>query len=506
MRLALLFLAAALVARAPGLLHVELNWDEALYWMIAGEVAQGHAPYTATWDRKPPGLFLLLAVPRGLFGESMLVLRLATVAAVAASALALCHIARRLLPQLPAAGVVAGLVYAGFTTRTGGEGTNAELLLAPFALWGIVLAFSSAQRDRWPPAIAAGALLGAGAMIKQVALFDALAAALMALAMGWPGRVRMLAGMALGGLLAPLAAIAWYAAIGHADLLLANLTAAGAAGEAAVNLEGLWMGVAQLRPLLAGFALGLAALLAVRAWRAALAVALWAGCIAAVLLLLGRFADHMWLQAIPPLALGTGALVAVAAQALPLRLTQPLALLAGVALLGLGAGSQLRGGWETGQRRAAGTPHWGDRTATTAAALAGRLEGPEDVFVMGRTLGVYAAAGQRPPTRIPFSLHFWESYAPLDGTAELARIMAARPRFVILDESWLPGGPRHSEAQARLLDRLAALLEEAGYVRDGQVGRFTSSGGGFVGGGEGVVVFRRPDVPASGGGPIQYEP
>jgi 4-amino-4-deoxy-L-arabinose transferase-like glycosyltransferase len=500
MTLALAFLAAALAARAPGLLFLELNWDEALYWRIAGEAAHGHLPLAGTWDRKPPGLFLVLAAPRALFGESIAVLRLATSLGVALAALALHAIARDLLPgpRGRAAGLVAGLAYIGFSVRVGGEGTNAELVLAPFALAGMALALRAARRQRPGLALAAGALLGVAVLIKQVALFDGLAAALMLLASPAGARLRCLAAMAIGAVLPALAILALYAAAGEAALLRDNLLAAGGAGGAAFNWPGLWTGIGQIRPLLAGAALGLLALLAARAWRPAFALLAWAASIAAVLLLLGRFGDHMFLQALPPLALGTGALVALAAARLPPRLAPELAApaLAGLALLALGALPFLLAGAETVPRRAAGTPHWGDRTATLAAALAPRIAGPDDLLVMGRTLALYPATATRPPTRFAFIGHIWEPYAPLpDGMAELERILAASPRFVVVDDNWLPGGHRHTPRQAAILDRLAAWLAEAGYIRDGQVGRFTSRGGGFIGGGVGATVFRRPDTP-----------
>jgi len=515
MRLALLFLAAALLARAPGLLHLDLNWDEALYWIIAGEVAQGHVPLSLTWDRKPPGLFIVLAAPRAVFGDSMLVPHLSTIAGVAAVGLALTRIARLLLPGWPRwntlAGVVAGFAYAGFTMSRGGEGANAELVLAPFAVWGIALALTAAHGMRLGAAIAAGVLLGIAVTVKQVALFDGLAAGLMVLAGPWAAglraRLRLVACMAMGGVAAPLLILVWYLAAGQGALLVDNLLAAGEAGGAALNPGGLLAAAQQLRALMLGFALGLVALLLVGERWAALGLAIWSGSIAAVLVLLGRFADHMWLQAMPPMALGCGALAATLGRRLPARLGPAAAVLAGLALLALGARVPWAAAVEVVQRRLEGSAHWGDRSATIGAAIGGRIKGSRDIFVLGRSLGVYLATGQAPPARLVFSWHFWAPYAPLDGMAELERIMAARPRFVVVDEAWLPGGAGlQSPAHARLMDRLAALLEAGGYVRDGRVGRFRSRGGGFIGGGDDAVVFRRPDVPPWAGGQIQYEP
>jgi len=139
-----------------------------------------------------------------------------------------------------------------------------------------------------------------------------------------------------------------------------------------------------------------------------------------------------------------------------------------------------------------GVAHWGDRTATIAAMLRPRLEGEHDLFVASRMLGLYRETGTRPPTRFPFVPHLWSGYAPVDGAAEMARILAARPGFVVVDDLWLPGAASPSGAQAEVLAHLHAVLAQ-GYVQEARIGRFISRGGGFIGGGVGATVFRRAD-------------
>jgi hypothetical protein len=169
---------------------------------------------------------------------------------------------------------------------------------------------------------------------------------------------------------------------------------------------------------------------------------------------------------------------------------------AAILLLGWSLGSPARGAAETlWKRHAEEVPHWGDRTATIAAALRPRLEGRQDLLVVSRMLGLYRETGMRPPTRFPFVLHLWSGYAPVDGVAELDRMLAAKPGFVVVDDLWLPGGPRENAGQVALLDRLNAALARE-YVVDGHTGRFASRGGGFVGGGIGATVFRQADRPA----------
>jgi len=468
-------------------------------------------------------------------GDSMIALRLGTTAAVVASAMLLRAIGARLLPGVPWLGTVAGLIYIAASLHNGGEGTNAELLLAPFALGGMALALAALENRRLAHGAAAGALFGVAVLVKPVALADGAATALMLVALpairghalgqghGWVRIARLYAAIAAGAALPLLAMAGWYAAIGASGLLVETLAAAGDAGLVRFNAEGLAAGTRPYAPLLGGFALGLAAVATEKRRRMAaaggIAIACWLAMVAAMLALLGRFADHMFIQLLPPLALGTAAFLVLAARALPLTKRSPHALrlgalgLALLVVLAWGAGRFAHAGLETlWQREAAGVRHWGDRTATIAAALRSRIEGPGDLLVIGRLLGLYHATGTRPPTRYPFSLHLWAGYAPVDGVAEIARITATPPRFVVVDALWLPGGPRTSIMQAQVLDRLAEVLARD-YLHDGQTGRFISWRGGFVGGGVGATVFRRRDVPPfdraarpqSIGG-LQYDP
>jgi len=530
LRMPLLFALVALVLRAPALLHVELNWDEALYWQIGGELLKGHAPYTGTWDRKPPGLFAVLAAIQAVAGDGIVALRLGTAAMVVASALALRAIAQHLLPGLPHACTAAGLIYIAGSMRGVGDGTNAELLLAPFALWGIALALSAGVSRHARTALAAGVLGGCALLIKQVAVVEVAVAALVlatlpalagrGLALG--GTARLLAVLGAGVALPVALVAAWYAAIDRLPLLVGVLGAAADAGDAPLNLEGLMAGLRSYGIVIAATLAGLAALLVGGVGRAvgagAAGLAAWIAGVAAMLLLLGRFADHMMIQALPPLALGTAALAVLVVRALhrsvPWAARHPRLAPAAAALLLLawGVGTPFLAAAETLWHRQAadvaqGATHWGDRTATIAAALRPRIEGPGDLFVASRMLGLYRETGTTPPTRFPFVLHLWAPYAPIDGLAELQRILGSRPAFVVVDNLWLPGGPRQGDAQIRVLDRLAEALARD-YVPDGRTGRFTTWRGGFIGGGIGATVFRRADVPpfTPGQAVLRYDP
>ena len=79
----------------------------------------------------------------------------------------------------------------------------------------------------------------------------------------------------------------------------------------------------------------------------------------------------------------------------------------------------------------------------------------------------------------------------MDGTAEITRILAARPGFVVVDALWLPG-TEHPGRRGDVLGLLHAALAQ-GYVAEARIGGFISRGGGFIGGRVGATVFRRAD-------------
>jgi hypothetical protein len=142
------------------------------------------------------------------------------------------------------------------------------------------------------------------------------------------------------------------------------------------------------------------------------------------------------------------------------------------------------------RRQGGDGPHWGDPSAAAGALLRQRLAPGAAVYVFGGPiLGVYGAAGRAPPTRFPFVEHLWSGYAPVDGVAELERVLAGRPQFIAVAAPWVPGGkvPAGAERVFAVLD--AALARD--YVADATVGPFRSRGGGPIGPREGIALFRR---------------
>ena len=512
----------ALLWRAPGLLQTDLNLDESLYRLIGGDLAAGTAPYVGLWDRKPVGSFLIIAGIDRAFGPGLLAFRAAGAACVGLSGWLLALAGRRLFPDLPLLGPLAGVLYVLFSIGNGGAGTNTEHYLTPLGLIGFCLLLAGAARRDGPAgwqALLAGLAFGAAIQVKQYAAFDALAyGAIALLAMlpvpraGWRRLAGSLALVALGAALPTLGVLGWFAAIGRLGLwydanVTANLGLATGAG-AGLNLSGLWVGLRGFDLLVLGSLGGLGMALALpagrAAWRGVLGLVVWFFCMALFLLASRRFADHFFLQVLPALAMAT-ALGPALLLARASRGGGSWRRCAGLMLAGLllvlaarAGGSALHGAAEMLVRRhTLGAPHWGDHSASLAERLRGRIAGPADILMFGRWLGVHGLTGTRPGGRFPFVEHLWAGYAPVDGVAELTRLLAAEPRFIVLESRWLD---RAAEADARTLAVFETLWRSLAkdYEMEGRVGPFVSWRGGRVGGEIEAVIFRRRGVAPPG--------
>ncbi len=192
-----LTLLAGLI-RLPFLSHIAA--DEAYYLTVGRQWLEGSMPYAGAFDVKPPGLFALMALAEAIFGPAAIASKALCIAASGAAAFGTYLIARRLAGEI--AGLAAALLYTASSLALSRSNTNAELLMAPFAVFGMLAALRAildGGRGRIGLLLAAGLWFGAAASIKQTAAFEAMPALAMVLlwsAAGWRGAAAFVAGTA----------------------------------------------------------------------------------------------------------------------------------------------------------------------------------------------------------------------------------------------------------------------------------------------------------------------
>ncbi len=496
----LAWLAAALAWRAPGFCFSEVNWDEHLYLLIADTVAQGQLPYAALWDRKPAGLFFLLAGVEAADPSGFAALRLLPALGIGLTAWCLADLTRCLAPGARLGGWVAGWLWIAYAGRADGGGLNTELLFVPLNLLGARMLFALPSPRRL---FGAGLLLGTALQMKYNAGFIWLA-----LPVIWAMRRHRAPGMAalaaagIGAALPSLLVIGPFIAAGRFDLwweanVAANLgivQSLATSQVAVITGDPVYMIGRYAVPLFGG----LLALTAIRLGAPWERVAMMAVCLALTLsdaialLVLGRFTDHMMIQLLPGPCLAAGCLAAWLERR---RLMGAAGL---VLLLGCAAARDGRGfldpfvaAAEILERRGAGAAQWGDPVATAAARIATELRPGDALYVFGGPiLGLYGALHRAPPTRFPFAEHLWKPYAPPGGEAEMRRILAAGPAIIAVSAGWQPGQPAPEPAAAAVFATLHRALA-TGYAPIATISPFTSRRGGPIGPRESIVIFRR---------------
>lgn len=474
--IALALLPALVVAiRWASFLPSVIDWDESLYLLQAREWLRGNWPFSGVWDMHPLGAPAIIALGFLIFGESLETVRFLGAFCVTATGYALIALVR--VAGAPRAlGYAAALLYAAHSLQLGGLASNTEILFAPLVVSSLAIAL--APGPVWPRLIGMGLLMGCALLIKQVAAPEGcLAYAILA----WP-----LLRQRRWGLLAGTAVV--YA-------LLCLMPSALVAGIYALRGEfGIWYESTILAPL--QYASGRIPLEEM-AWRITLAaLALrWLLMLTLPALLLaprepvlrrltllgigwlatasiavagpGFFFPHYFLIAVSPLAL-LGAIGAYAFAQYVSVARARLALAALVAfatvdLMAVDATPRLSRGFGMGSP---------DTPRRMAALMNDELQPGDTIFVPNYQPVVYFLTQARLPTRFPFPVHLTGGFANLAGVdtdAEVARILASRPRFVVLDRTqWFAMRPSAmsmlTEALEEGYELAASFAEERGTV------------------------------------------
>lgn len=150
--------------------HEPLDRDEGFYAYIGSGLLQGKILYRDLIDIKPPGIYYIYALIIGIFGKSIVAIRLCTAFYSIATVYCLMRLTRYIAG--PVAGIWAGLLMAILSTCPGIEASssNAEvfMLLPLVAATYLVLRGIDSGKIRWYAL--SGALCGVALLIKTVAL------------------------------------------------------------------------------------------------------------------------------------------------------------------------------------------------------------------------------------------------------------------------------------------------------------------------------------------------
>jgi len=424
-----------------------IDWDESLYILQAREWRRGVWPLSGVWDMHPVGAPAMIALAFTLLGESLFTVRLLGAACVTATGYALVLLVR-LLGGSRALGYGAAVLYAGHTVVLGGLATNTEILFAPLVVGALALAVWPAPAALWPRLVGMGLLIGCALVIKPVATPEGcLAFALLA----WPvlrarrfGRLAGMAGAYLVLCLTPTLLVAGvYAARGEFDAWLdSTILAPFQYASEGITAYDVWHRITvyllEMRWLLL---LPLPALLLFTQLDADLRRLtrfglLWLPVAALAVAAPGYFFAHYFLILMPPLAVLSAAGAFAAARFVAPTRTGLVAL----TLMGVVAAGPLA--FDLRERLAPGF-HMGmpDVSARVTAAIRADMRPGDVVFVANHQPVIYFLTGSPLPTRFPFPPHLTGGFANLAGEdmdAEVARIMATRPRFIVLDRGYWP--------------------------------------------------------------------
>jgi 4-amino-4-deoxy-L-arabinose transferase-like glycosyltransferase len=487
----------AVLARLPFVSNVGV--DESYYLVVGRQWLEGTPPYAGAFDVKPPLLFALMAGAEAVFGPALLAAKALTMAAAAATACGLYLFGRRFTGA--ASGLAAALFYIAASLTFGGTFSPAELLMAPFTAFGMLLGLAAACSRRARPTLllGAGLLLGAAACVKQTALFEALALAMYLFAR--PGgfrefgertgrwqarqnlpRLESLAWLAAGLCAVPSGFALYFLAQGHLDALVADAVLA-AIGRAGANYVSLSEAAGRLLlefflalPLVVMAAAVFARRKAFRdepAYAALHFLMVWAaGALCGVCAGKATFVIY-FLPVLQPLCLASGVglqrLIERSPERRGLRLAWPLA----AAIVGVYPLCTVA------PLIFAGRENLASATAATAAMRSAGLSDSDRILVADRDLIVYLASGSNPPAAIFHPLQFLCDFAAPGAGVALEVALKSRPAYVIAAE---PFHIRGCEKPGRRL-----LIEETLRREYCALGRFGNALTGLKGGS--LVVY-----------------
>ncbi|MGH0032476.1 MAG: hypothetical protein ACQGVC_22010 [Myxococcota bacterium] len=196
------------------LTQFEYGLDQGIYATVADVMREGGVPYRDAWDFKPPGIFLVYAAAKAMFGDTMAAVRWLEALLWASLAVAFALHARRLLGSvwpglLGAALATSGHVWMGFWHTAQPESFGAVLVA-----WALAATTVDPHHPRrFAADVAVAALYACAALLKPPLGGGILVSFVFALRGGGSRRQTALA-YAVGGALPPTLTLLYFAATG----------------------------------------------------------------------------------------------------------------------------------------------------------------------------------------------------------------------------------------------------------------------------------------------------
>ncbi|PSB65609.1 hypothetical protein C7B79_04705 [Chroococcidiopsis cubana CCALA 043] len=155
------------------------NGDEGLYFLIARDFLAGKLPYTEIWDNKPIGIYLIYCLGIILFGNSVFSTAIMACLAVALTCFLLYKFGTLLGNGQRQLGLIAGLLYATFSTGNDELAANTEIFFAVFTTFSFYQLFQinteGSVRRNFLRLFTIGLAMGIALSIKQVVIFEFIA-------------------------------------------------------------------------------------------------------------------------------------------------------------------------------------------------------------------------------------------------------------------------------------------------------------------------------------------
>ncbi len=420
---------------------------------MAHDMLRGYAPYTHTFDNKPPGIYLLFAVALTIFGETPRALRIASCVAIAAGAYAMYKLTTSATGGRRNMAFIAAWGYVLFTSHLSGLEANTEIFFMPLVAGGLALVWpvkGRAENGSWARYATAGLLLGLGMCIKESVIYDVIAA-LVAIGL-FSSRELILRNVSIfiAGIAFPISLVPlWFSITGHLDDLYrssieANIRRAGLGFSTRENFARFLRALVTLFPLLelallSPLYLRFAAPKDTVLGRAVLISLLWFTIDSLGALSLGVYESHWILPLIEPL-LVLGSIVLVGGID---RLCEGRAMrrrVVGISLAAIAAfqvAKPLYLAYEIVAHRESSDPKYEDRVGTIVEYLRGRVGSADCVFIVSpESAFEYALSGATIPTRYGFSYFLTNQYglriSAVNVSREVRAIFRCPPRIVVL--------------------------------------------------------------------------